>query len=327
MKADVSVVVCTYNRADRLRCALESLVRQETHGQFTFEIVAVDDGSTDRTQAVLRNAAEASHVPIRSIGGEGKGIAAARNTGVEAASGEWIAFFDDDQVAERDWLRELYALALNTGSHCVGGARLLLLTARDLSRLSPACRAGLGEITQGNEPRKCRRKEFPAAGNMLLRRAVFDRVGMFDDSLIRGGEDIEFAVRLRRAGIEPWFTPKAVVHHYVPRYRLGESYLFWCSLRAGDNFAHRDFREWGLTRTLLACMARIGQGLLVNFPLLVLAYVRGNRAHALARKCLLVRAWGYLRESLYLVSPRLFPQEAHFSRLAFRTERSSFAGS
>jgi len=307
--------------------ALDSLVRQETHGEFGFEVVVVDDGSTDGTQVTLQKIAKDCQVPIRCVRGEGRGIAAARNTAVTAACGEWIAFFDDDQVAEPNWLKELHAFALKTRSECVGGARPLLLTVQELSRLSPICRPILGEIAQGNEPRKCDRKQYPCTGNMLLRRSVFDRVGHFDESWTRGGSDIEFTARLRRAGLEAWFTPKAIVRHHVPAYRLKEGYLFWRSSVCGDNFAYRDFKEWGLARTLAACLARIAQASLINFPLMLWAYILGNRAEVIGRKCLLLRAWGYLRQSLYLVSPRLFSQETYFSQLSFRRERNAFAGS
>jgi glycosyltransferase involved in cell wall biosynthesis len=327
MNPDISVVLCTYNRAKMLGPALESLVRQETQGQFTFEIVVVDDGSTDNTQTILQKIAIESQAPLRYLPGEGRGIAAARNTGVAAAAGKWIASFDDDQIAEPDWLKELFSLALKTGSHCVGGARFLLLTKEELSQLSPVCRAVLGEIVQGNEPRKCGRKQYPCTGNMLLKRSVFDQVGQFDESWTGGGSDIELTTRLRRAGLEAWFTPKAIVHHQVPSYRLDESYLSWTSLRIGTNFAHRDYREWGLPRSIFTCIARVAQAAFINFPLMLLAYILGNRAEAIGRKCLLLRAWGYLRQSLNLISPRVLSQETYFSGLSFRNERNAFAGS
>jgi hypothetical protein len=143
----------------------------------------------------------------------------------------------------------------------------------------------------------------------------------------RGGSDIELTARFRRAGLEAWFTPKAIVHHRVPAYRLKKSYLFWSSLRNGNNFAYRDFREWGLARTMIACSARMAQATFINFPLMLLAYGLGNRAEVIGRQCLLLRAWGYLRQSLCLVSPRHFSQEAFFSHFTFRRERNVFARS
>lgn len=325
MKADVSILLCTYNRADMLGRALESLVRQETDGEFRFEIVVVNDGSTDGTQVTLQKIVKDCQVPIRCLQGEGRGIAAARNTGVKAASGEWIAFFDDDQVAEPNWLKELLACAVQAGAEVVGGSVRLHLSDEEVRKISPTCRSMLGETKGGRKLGKCSRKAFPGSGNMLVRATVFQAVGQFDESWTRGGSDIEFTARLRRAGLEAWFTPKAIVRHHVPAYRLKESYLFWRSLRCGGNFAYRDFREWGLARTVIACLARIAQAFFINFPLMLWAYILGNRAEVIGRKGLLLQAWGYLRESLYLVSPWLFSQETYFSDLSFRRERNAFA--
>jgi hypothetical protein len=203
---------------------------------------------------------------------------------------------------------------------------LLHLSDEEVRKISPACRSMLGETGAGRKLETCLRNTSPGCGNMLVRATVFQGVGQFDELSTRGGEDTEFAARLRRAGLEVWFTPKAIVYHHVPAYRLKESYLSWRSIRRGDNFAYRDFREWGLPRTLIACLARIAQASLINFPLMLLAYVLGNRAEVIGRKCLLLRAWGYLRQSLYLVSPRLFSQETYFSELSMRREPNAFAG-
>jgi glycosyltransferase involved in cell wall biosynthesis len=327
VRADVSIVLCTYNRADMLGPALESLVRQETHGQFRFEVVVVDDGSTDGTQVTLQKIVKDSQVPIRCLRGEGRGIAAARNTGVAAASGEWLAFFDDDQLAEPNWLEELRACAGQAGVDVVGGAVRLHLPDEEIRKISPFCRATLGETNGGRKLGKCFRKTFPGSGNMLVRATVFQAVGQFDESWTRGGSDIELTARLRRAGLEAWFTPKAIVYHHVPAYRLKESYFFWRSIRCGENFANRDFREWGLARTVIACAARIAQATFITFPLMLFAYSLGNRAEVIGRKCSILRAWGYLRQSLNQVSPRLFSQESYFSNFTFRRERSAFAGS
>lgn len=326
MKTDITIAVCTYNRFGTLGPALESLVRQETQGQFTFEIVVVDDGSTDDTQLVLQKMAKDSQVSIRCLRGEGRGIAAARNTGIAAATGEWIASFDDDQVAEPNWLRELRACAGQSGVEVVGGAVRLNLPDEEIRKISLICRAILGETNGRRKLGKCSRKTFPGSGNMFVRATVFQAVGQFDESWTDGGSDLEFTARLRRAGIEAWFTPKAIVRHHVPAYRLKESYLFWTSLRTGSNFAYRDFREWGLAKSMIACLARITQAAFINFPLMLLAYIMGNRAEEIGRKCLLLRAWGYVRQSLSLVSPRVLSQETYFSRLSFRSERSAFAG-
>ena len=161
---DISVVVCTYNRAEMLCDALDSLLNQNTDGQFSYEVVVVDDASTDTTPETVKEAALRSPAPMRYVRGLGRGIACARNRGINESSADWIAFFDDDQVAEPNWLKELHSLALKTRSWCVGGTRYLLLPPQELSQLSSTCRRVLGEIVFGSEPRKSGRKQFPCTG-------------------------------------------------------------------------------------------------------------------------------------------------------------------
>ena len=102
---DVSVVIPTFNRIDTLPEVLEALARQE--GAPSFEVIVVDDGSTDDTADWL---AERPHddLSLRALRQENRGPAAARNAGVAIARGEWVAFLGDDTVPAAGWLRHLY---------------------------------------------------------------------------------------------------------------------------------------------------------------------------------------------------------------------------
>ncbi len=304
--------------------ALESLICQETDGAFSYEVLIIDDASTDGTRSAVSKLSQSSRVPIRYVLAEGKGIAYARNRGLQESCSEWVGFFDDDQLAEPTWLKELFACASEMKTGCVGGKRLLLLSQEYIASLSRTARKLLGEIDFGNKPKKCGRKEFPAAGNALLKRSIFDTVGQFDESLRQGGEDIELAQRMRTASLCTWYTPAAVVRHMIPEYRLKEEYLVWNSQRAGDCFAYRDYLEWGLMKTALACFARIGRAILINVPGLVWAYLRADEARLLEQKCLLWRAVGYAVQTLNLALPWPFLQERFVSRLEFRKERQMF---
>src|SRR5438445_13898566 len=94
---DISIVVCTQNRAEALRGALASL-SELAKTNFTYEIVVIDNGSTDHTpQVVAAAAVEAKH-PLRGVSEPEKGIVPARNRGIRESRGRWIAFFDDDQL-------------------------------------------------------------------------------------------------------------------------------------------------------------------------------------------------------------------------------------
>lgn len=149
----VSVVVCTYNRRETLAGALASVLGQETGEQFGLEIVVVDDASTDGTREVVEALAKVSTVPVRYVREEGRGVPFARNRGIAEARDEWIAFLDDDEIADPDWLRELLRDADRTGARVLGGVcRLKCSEATPLS-YGGLTRAVLGEHYHGESAR------------------------------------------------------------------------------------------------------------------------------------------------------------------------------
>ncbi|AJE02801.1 glycosyltransferase family 2 protein [Geobacter pickeringii] len=320
---EISVIVTTYNRAGLLHDALASLAAQDRGGAFPHEIIVVDNASTDETAAVVRRFAT-DGCPVRYLFEPVQGVAAARNRGVREAAGTWLAFFDDDQRADPRWLGELVRPTA-AGASCVGGRVILDLAAGTAAALSPHCRSLLGEADHGTGAAKLTGKSLPGTGNVLLDRTIFTEVGMFDESLSKGCEDTDFFRRVKAKGYEMWYAPQAVVHHVIPPYRLTGEYLRWVSLRQGVNYACLDHKAGGLAATLPACLGRIGQALAVNVPCLLWSRLTGNRADAEGRRCLLAKAAGYTRESLFLLSPTLFPQTRFFDRLDFRGERQSFS--
>ncbi len=106
----ISIVICTCNRAEMLRECLESLIIQEHEG-FDIEIVVVNNGSTDATAEAIESCSRHSAIPLRGVFEGRRGQVQARMAGLAAARGEWIANFDDDQIAEPDWLQNLFDIA------------------------------------------------------------------------------------------------------------------------------------------------------------------------------------------------------------------------
>jgi glycosyltransferase involved in cell wall biosynthesis len=322
---DVSVVVCTFNRAALLRDTLASLEKLETEDQFRYEVVVVDNGSTDETPALLDETSRGYPVPFRGVREPKPGVAAARNRGIRESTGEWVAFFDDDQVADPRWLAELLALAREKGVRCVAGANRLLLPPGGPPTLAPVCRSLLGETVGANAVFCYKGKDSPGAGNLLLHRSVFDEAGVFDEGLHEAGEDTDLYRRMTAAGIAGWFTPRAISHHVVPGYRLSADYLRWKSFRNGGHLARRNLKEWGRGWFVLELMARLGQALGVHVPRLLWARLRRDADQQLGSRCLLWRAEGYTRFALHLLAPRLFPQRRFLAQVEFRAERELFA--
>ncbi len=296
----VSVVVCTFNRAEMLQSALVSLCGQEIRG-IKFEIVVVDDGSTDSTASVVSRQQDASAVAVRYVRQEHSGVAVARNRGVTEAKGDWIAFFDDDQVAEKNWLARLTEKALQKRADCVGGPCLLRLPVGCDSKLDPTIRRLLGEeplmmkerssVDAGVNP--LRSQPIPGTGNVLVKRALFDEIGLF--SAHRScGEDREFFKKAMKAGARLAVAPAAIVYHIVPLRRLTENYLLQTATDGGKSQAEIDDYREALWRAAL----RLGHLFIVTVPRLAYALLLRNRASALGRKCSIRFSMEYIAVAL-----------------------------
>ena len=210
---DVTVVVCTRDRASALADALADLVAQELPAASgSFEIVVVDDGSRDTTASVIRSASQAAAITVRGVDGGGAGVAHARNVGVGASRGEWVAFFDDDQRTGPTWLAELLTVARRSGASVVGGPIDVVLP--DGVLVGPVVRAVYGEHPTD---RQRRRGEIPrpAGGNRLIDRRVFDLIGLHDEQLVVG-EDLDLILRAEAAHFAFAWSPEARVRHLIP---------------------------------------------------------------------------------------------------------------
>lgn len=174
MNGRISVVMPVFNTAAFVGEAIESVFSQDTG--MSLELIVVDDGSTDGSAEMVANYERA--LLLRND--ENRGIAAARNTGVRAAAGEYLAFLDADDVWPQDSL----------------GARVALLEADD------ECDAVGGTVVQfgAGRPDSEPQRGF-LAGSALFRRTAFDRVGEFDESL-DVGEFLDWYARAVDVGLQ-----------------------------------------------------------------------------------------------------------------------------
>jgi glycosyltransferase involved in cell wall biosynthesis len=252
----ISIVVCTLNRAAMLRDALESLLPLETAGKFEYEIVVIDNGSTDATAETVEKLRQTSAVPIHYVYEAKKGIASARNRGVREAAGEWIAFFDDDQLADRRWLLELFAYAHENNLLAVGGSVYLKLPDGCTRQLDPFVRMLLGESRWSDEPFEYSPKISPGTGNLMLHRAVFDKVGLFNERFATRAEDTDLFCRIWSAEIATWYVPAAIVHHVTPSERLRRDYLERLAQGMGEGIAERECDARSLPSFALRWLAK-----------------------------------------------------------------------
>jgi glycosyltransferase involved in cell wall biosynthesis len=195
----VSVVVPGRDAAHTLPGVLRALAAQ-TVGRELYEVVVVDDDSSDATPSVVRRSAVARLVRAPTH----VGIAASRNMGVHAARGELIAFIDADCVPSESWLERGLAL-LDAGEADVLAGHIDVA----LPRASPAA---LADATHYYNQQRYVAEGFGATGNLWVRREILERVGPFDEHLDRS-EDYDFGRRAVAAGAHLVYAPDVVVRH------------------------------------------------------------------------------------------------------------------
>ena len=298
----ISIVVPTYNRVECLGRALKSLACQQTHGLFEYEVVVIDNGSNDGTREFLAGWNE----PIRWGVEEQSGEAWARNRGLELALGDWVAFFDDDQQADPEWLFQLWKAAQSHSVEIVAGRVELELDPRQLGQMGPDCRQLLGEFG-GEQAGRMQGNFYPACCNVLVSRRVCLTLGGFDRQLTVAS-DTEFFVRAKRAGFEAVYTPKARVWQAVPPQRLNSEFLKRRALWQGSYFVLLVGGE-KLGPCLRLALPRVLWALLWHLPL---SRVRPRSWRAIGHQARLWSAWGQLRGLLKCLG---FPQTRYFAQL------------
>ena len=197
----VSVVVASFNGARTLRICLESLDRLHYPH---YEVILVDDGSTDETPEIARGFGRVRYLPIPH-----RGLSAARNAGIEAATGDIVAFTDSDCRADEDWLRYLVGDLLRNGFVGVGGPNFLPPEDSVVAAAVLVSPGGPAHVMLTD-----REAEHIPGCNMAFYKWALEEIGGFDPIFWRAGDDVDVCWRLREAGYKLGFSPAAFVWHY-----------------------------------------------------------------------------------------------------------------
>jgi glucosyl-dolichyl phosphate glucuronosyltransferase len=218
----ISVVVCTYNRADLIAGCLESLVEQ-TADVSLFEVIVVDNNSTDDTIQIVENCTHLSN--LRLVKEQEQGLSYARNRGFQEAKGTYVAYLDDDARAEKHYIENIHDLINHSSTtiDCFGGPILPFYTSHkpdwfkdsyETRRLRP-------------EAEFLKPKQSFSGSNMIWNRELLIELGGFNPEFgVKGkqlilGEETDLFNRLWKV-MEPslLFSPDLVVYHWVPSHKL-----------------------------------------------------------------------------------------------------------
>jgi glycosyltransferase involved in cell wall biosynthesis len=278
-----TVLICTYNRADLLREMLESLRGVRSTRQW--DVIVVDNNSTDHTRAVVEELAASFPVPLLYVFEPRQGKSHALNTGIDLSSASIIVFTDDDVRVGEGWLdAACRALDADDEIDYTGGPVRPIWGAPppawlDLQRSD--LWGTLAILDYGPDPFVFEeRRRVPLGANMAVRRRMIERIGGFDPSLGRRGksllgqEQAEFFARGRAFGARGLYVPGMDLQHHVPKERLTKHYFrrwwYWKGVSRARVDAMHQQTELGLdlaTVPYVAHVPRFMWGMLVRAAL------------------------------------------------------------
>lgn len=231
MNPQISVAICTLNRADYLRKALRSLT-QQTLDTDLYEILVVDNNSTDQTKKVATE--EFSHLPnLKYLFEPILGLSQARNTAWKHSRGQYIAYLDDDAIASPQWLEKILEV-FNTNEPrpgCVAGKVEPIWEEPRPDWLSDKLLPYLTVIDWSDTPTILKGSKYAAGANMTFPKEVIEEIGGFETRLGRKGKNLlsneEVYVRdqLNSLDYEIHYHPQASVQHHVSGSRLKKQWF------------------------------------------------------------------------------------------------------
>jgi len=197
----VSVVVCSYNGSATLRGCLEALQKLDYPD---FEVILVDDGSKDATQSIV-----ADFPLVKNILQPNRGLSVARNVGMQAATGEIIAYTDSDCMPDSDWLYFLVSTLLHSSYAAVGGPNLNPPAQGPIPAAVAACPGAPTHVLLSDTE-----AEHIPGCNMAYWKSALEEIGGFDPEFRTAGDDVDLCWRLMQAGHRIGFSPSALVWHH-----------------------------------------------------------------------------------------------------------------
>ncbi len=250
MPRHLTVAIPTYNGAERLPLVLDRLMHQQHLDQVDWEVMVVDNNSTDATAIVVKTHQEhwqqhfeeagwATPVPLHYLTEPRQGAAYGRQKAVEMAEGEWIAFLDDDNVPAPDWIFQALTFIEKYDKNgeslgAISGQIHGVFPDGNSPDLIQYIRPFLAIVERGDRPfpYDIKHKLLPPSAGLVVRRKAWQR--SVPKKLLLGGrtadcmltsEDLETLVYLQRQGWEIWYNPAMEIDHLIPQGRLERQYL------------------------------------------------------------------------------------------------------
>ena len=212
----VSIVMPLFNKAAFTQACLDGL--EKTRGNVPFEVILVDNGSTDNTADLLNDVdGKAGYRVIRN--GENLGFSRGNNVGAQIARGDYVLFLNNDTVPHTGWLDAMVA-ELDDATVGIVGAKLLYPDTGKIQHAGLELVNGVPDhvhrhaAADAPEVNVARDLDMVTGACLLIRKGLFDQLGGFDEAYVNGVEDVDLCLRVRDLGYRVRYVSDAVVDHY-----------------------------------------------------------------------------------------------------------------
>ena len=249
---DLSVVICTYNGEARIGKVLDRVRSQIRTDAIAWEVLVIDNNSCDSTKQIV-----SQYPHVRYVFEAKQGLAFARSTSVREATGQWIAFLDDDTLPDENWVAQVHQFAqAHPEIGAFGGqihAEYEVEPPAGIEKLAPY----LAIVERGSNAHRYDRVLPPGAGLVVQRQAWLDAVpeklvlvGRTTSAML-ASEDIEAILHIQNSGREIWYNPEMHLYHQIPHWRTERSYLLKLVKGVGLARHHIRMTRWKPWQRLL----------------------------------------------------------------------------
>jgi len=286
---DISVVIPTYKNAALIGQALESLVNQVDVSGINYEVIVVDNNSTDDTRKVINAYRPKFRGRLRYINESKRGRCFAKNKGIDISKGKIIACTDDDCVLDPRWISLIYKTFKKHDVDSVQG-RIELGTKipEDSSVPEEIANRHFARVNYGNRKLRIDAEDLVGA-NMCIKAEVFEKHGMYSSAQEHSAnEDTEMSRRFSAHGLTKLYNPKILAYHHFKPQRLAEGELIKQAYYWGRSTVGTESNEPSPVRYFMHCMKRI---ILSTFAY-IKARVNDDKKEIFLTKCQISSLWG-----------------------------------
>lgn len=235
---EISVIIATYNRSQSLKRTLESFKDLLIPEGITWEIIIIDNNSTDNTKKTVEEFMTKTSLNIIYIHENKQGKPFALNRGLMIAKGKIFAFTDDDVIVDRNWLYNIIKAFDTTNATCLGGKVLPSWAKGPPAWLTPELYGCIALLDMGDEYKKITEPVFGGV-NMAIKADFFKKSNFtFNTKFLKRGEDTDLLEKLLENNEPVYYCPDMLIYHCIPNERMKKSYFRKWKFDQGKFRAH-----------------------------------------------------------------------------------------